>query len=205
MRWRDFKVEERNFTYQDQRSERASRTNVTRLDYAASAQVVSQTYKTPQDLRKGLEETCSIDLERPSTRNFRLYIVEDLSRDVIELLGASLDIEPAFFRDQILDYAWYNVRDRWVNPPRLDVAIKRQRWIQLRFVTSRYFKSAASFKKGCQQAESFNVLRKLEDDINNKAIWDDQGGVVGLSRARASLWLNSKDDLKATVGKCNVH
>lgn len=34
----------------------------------------------------------------------RLYIGEDLSRDVIEALGEKFDIEPAFFREQIVDY-----------------------------------------------------------------------------------------------------
>jgi len=43
---------------------------------------------------------------------FGLYVVEDLSSDVIEVLGSGLEIEPSFFRAHIVDYVWYNVRDR---------------------------------------------------------------------------------------------
>ena len=43
----------------------------------------------------------------------RIFIVEDLSRDVIEALGAQYDIDPLFFRSHILDYLWYNTRDPW--------------------------------------------------------------------------------------------
>lgn len=40
---------------------------------------------------------------------FRLWVVEDLSRDVIETLGNHYDIDPSFFREHILDYVWYNI------------------------------------------------------------------------------------------------
>lgn len=38
----------------------------------------------------------------------RLFVVEDLSRDVIEALGYHFKIDPSFFREHIVDYAWYN-------------------------------------------------------------------------------------------------
>jgi hypothetical protein len=182
--------------------QRASKTNVTRLDYLSSGEVVPQSYTTFQDLRKSLEDPAGD--EDAGSRNFRLFIVEDLSRDVIELLGASLDIEPAVFRDQIFDYSWYNVRDRWMNPRRLNAAVKRQRWVQLRFVTARYFKDHLSFRDALREAESWNVHRGIEDDLNNKAIWDERGAIVGLSRSRASFWLSGTDSTKPAVGKCKV-
>lgn len=40
---------------------------------------------------------------------FRLWVVEDLSRDVIETLGDHYDIDPSFFREHIMDYIWYNI------------------------------------------------------------------------------------------------
>ena len=43
----------------------------------------------------------------------RIFIVEDLSRDVIEAFGAQYDINPLFFRSHILDFLWYNTRDPW--------------------------------------------------------------------------------------------
>ncbi|RDL38946.1 Uncharacterized protein BP5553_03286 [Venustampulla echinocandica] len=185
MRWKDIKTNEQK------RNERASRTNVTRLDYLVSGKVVPQSYKTPEALETALNEQTVTD--KDSKRKFRVFIVEDLSRDVIELLGAHLDIEPAFFREQIFDYTWYNTRDRWVDPPRLNIVTKRQRWLQLRFTTARYFKTAESFKQVVEEYKSFNVLRRPEDDLNNKALWDEKDAIVGLTRTRASFWLGSTD------------
>ena len=195
VRWTQFKEKKRT---DEERQERAKRTNVTRLDYFDSDRVVSNICKTPDDLRKALKED-------DDECHLRLYVVEDLSRAVIELLGAHLDIEPAFFREQIVDYAWYNTRDRWVDPPNLSVITRQQRWLQLRFVTARYFKTSDSFEKGCKEAELFNVLRRPDDDLNNKAVMDDKNAIVGLTRTRASFWLKSADksQKKGAIGKCD--
>jgi hypothetical protein len=152
-------------------------------------------------LREALEEQA---LENgPGQRKFRLLVVEDLSSDVIELLGAHYDVEPAFFRDQIVDYAWYNTRDRWMDPPRLDVAARRQRWLQIRFPSSRYFENQLRFKEGCDQFESFNVYRRLEDDINNTGVWDAEKAIVGLSRTRAAFWIAKEEThIEGAVGTC---
>jgi hypothetical protein len=140
-----------------------------------------------------------------ATSQLRLFIVEDLSRQVIELLGAHLDIEPAFFREHIVDYAWYNTRDRWVDPPNLNMVIRQNRWVALRFVTARYFKEGSSFQRAVKEAELFNVLRRPDDDQNNKSAWDDGGAIVGITRTRASFWLSSTDSRgKGAVGKCDT-
>ncbi len=183
-----------------ERDERAKRTHVTRLDYLNTGKVIPQPYTTSKELKIALDgEAQETDSNK---RQLRLFIVEDLSRDVIELLGGHLDIEPAFFREHIVDYAWYNTRDRWVDPPNLNMITRRNRWVPLRFVTARYFKDTASFQKGVKEAESFNVLRRPDDDQNNKSMWDDGGAIVGITRTRASFWLSSTDSQKrGAVGK----
>ena len=241
MRWKNLPSGKK---YPGDRDERASRTNVTQLDYFASGEVLRETYQSSEALRKALDElveekkvedkmakekkaeerTLEKKAEGQRTeeaeagkteiegkeaeekaaeqRNFRLFVVEDLSRDVIELLGAHLDIEPDFFREQIFDYTWYNTRDRFVDPPRLGILGRRQRWLQLRFATARYFETPESFQKGFAESEKFNVLRRPEDDDNNKALWDKQGAVVGISRTRASFWMGSTESpTKGKVGK----
>ena len=199
VRWADFQNKTRTDA---ERDERASRTNVTRLDYLDSGKVVPNQYTTPQALSAALKG--EIQEEGADECKLRLFVVEDLSREVIELLGAHLDIEPAFFREHIVDYAWYNTRDRWVDPPNLHMVARRNRWLPIRFVTARYFKTATSFRKGCKEAESFNVLRRPDDDQNNKSLWDDGGAIVGMTRTRASFWLRSADSQKGAVGKCNT-
>lgn len=47
---------------------------------------------------------------------FRLWVVEDLSREVIETLGHHYDIDPSFFREHILDYIWYNISQYSLSP-----------------------------------------------------------------------------------------
>lgn len=53
-----------------------------------------------KDCLKGLGENESVKT--------RLFVVEDLSRNVIEALGSHFKIDPSFFREHIVDYAWYN-------------------------------------------------------------------------------------------------
>jgi hypothetical protein len=192
----DFKSKRRS---NKERMERAWRTNVTRLDYLDSGKVVPNNYKTSEALRNALKE---VDEDKCQ---LRLFIVEDLSRDVIEHLGAHLDIEPTFFREHIVDYAWNNIRDRWVDPPNLDMVMRQQQWLQLRFTRARYFKSLDSFEKGFRQADSFNVFRRVEDDLDNEVMMDDKNAIVGLTRARASFWLRSADksQKKGAIGRCD--
>jgi hypothetical protein len=180
------------------RDQRATRTNVTRLEYLKSGEVKEKNYNTIDKLKKALEED-------DGDSELRLWVVEDLSRDVIEALGHKLDIEPAFFREHIVDYAWYNIRDRWADPPNLNMIARRQRWLQIRFVRARYFETAASFKRGSEKTRDFNVYRRLEDDLNNKAVWDKKNAVVGITRTRASFWSRSADNKtkKGAVGKCD--
>lgn len=181
----------------EDRNERAKRTNVTRLDYLKSGEVKQEDCKTSKDLHNALNEKSYG--QNGDDIQLRLFIVEDLSRDVIELLGTHLDIQPAFFREHIVDYAWYNVRDPWVDPPNLDIVARKQRWLQLRFVTARYFDKAESFEKASEEAELFNVLRRPDSDESNKTRWDKQGAVVGITRTRASFWLKP-----AEVGKRHI-
>jgi len=186
VRWKDLSQRDK---HQD-RIERISRTNVTRLDYLESGDVKKKTYTRSEDLRKALAEK---DVKTPK-RNFRLFIVEDLSRDVIEHLGARYDIEPQFFREHIFDYTWYNTRDRWVDPPKLGAVTTQLPWFQMRFTTARYFRTAAEFKSGYDEAQTFNVLRRPDDDLNTRANWDQTDAKVGLSRTRASFWMRREDE-----------
>lgn len=81
------------------RPERASRTKVAVVDFSPGAGTQVQTITQSDQLATKLREHTAEDVSR-------LYIVEDLSRDVIEVLGSELDIDPLFFREQISDYWW---------------------------------------------------------------------------------------------------
>lgn len=109
-----------------------------------------------------------------------------------------------------MDFAWQNVRDRWRNPPLLDIISRHQNWVQLRYVTARYFdaneknsqKEKSSFTKAAEEADSFNILRRVDDDLSNKSYWDKEGAIVGLTRSRATFWLQPRSSQQSpAVGK----
>lgn len=78
--------------------ERACRIRAAAVDFTAGA---------GQPTRRDLNDLLSLDdslSSDPPPGTSRLYVVEDLSREVIERLGMKLDIDPLFFREQINDY-----------------------------------------------------------------------------------------------------
>jgi len=169
------------------REERFMKTDVRRLNYYKSGDVKvnMDEFKTSDALSDALNPDQPLD---DSNVQLRLYVVQDLSRDVIELLGYKYDIDPAFFRSHIVDFAWCNVRDPWRDLPSLIKDSKKQNWTGIRFVTARYFESSQEFKNGSEEAEGWNISRRPDDD-NNKAFWDKPDAIVALTRSKASFWL----------------
>lgn len=167
----------------DEILERSSRTNVAILDFPASKRPTCLTAKNIQELRQNLDDK--------SPRVYgRLIVAEDLSREVIEILGSKFDIDPDFFRDHITDYSWYNIRDRWMIPHNLKSAIKMQDWTRVRFIRPRYFETIESFEAAKQEANLFNVFRRPDNEQNS---WEflDRKCLVAISRTRTLLWLNT--------------
>lgn len=90
-----------------------SKTRVFRLDYPVDTErpIVHHECNTPDELRQKID-----GLDDGSVK-FRLWVVEDLSREVIETLGHHYDIDPSFFREHILDYVWYNISQYSLSRP----------------------------------------------------------------------------------------
>ncbi|KAI0010670.1 hypothetical protein F4779DRAFT_616305 [Xylariaceae sp. FL0662B] len=176
------------------RKNRIERTKVCMLDYYAD-----KVKSTPITSATELSDSFNADITNSEVQ-FKLYVVEDLSRDVIETLGQKLKIEPDVFRAHITDFAWYNVLDRWRDPPDLDIVQRRQNWMQLRYVTVRYFDTNEDFREAVNEANGFNVLRRPDDDLSNRAWWDKQGAVVGLTRSRATFWKPKHSQSNMPVG-----
>ncbi|KAI0200680.1 hypothetical protein F4808DRAFT_427487 [Astrocystis sublimbata] len=183
----------------DERRRRFRKTRVCVLDYSA-IEVRPKPLETAEALTECLNDGVADNVD------FRLFVVEDLSRENIEALGQKYEIDPDFFRAHIMDYAWYNVRDRWRNPPLLDIESRHQNWVQLRYVTARYFDNTENdnkrenvmFKDAAEEAASFNILRRLDDDLSNKSYWDKEGAIVGTTRSRATFWLQPSSPQRRT-------
>ncbi|KAI1157299.1 hypothetical protein F5B18DRAFT_645580 [Nemania serpens] len=183
-RWRNFYGNDQKnaYTYPDSRedresaqSERVKKTHIRQLKYLADGTVKSvDNYTTPEQLGDALKASGTRSEGGESAEaavTFRLFVVEDLSREVIERLGHHFDIDPDFFRAHIFDYAWFNIRDPFWNPPSLQMDTIARDWCQIRFCRARYFPSPTNFDEAQDVANKFNIGRKLYED-ENKAFWD---------------------------------
>ncbi|KAK7727337.1 hypothetical protein SLS63_007159 [Diaporthe eres] len=172
--------------------ERMQRTRVHLLEYPNKGSGVEET--RCHDIAK-LKE-CLSSLSENESVGTRLFVVEDLSRDVIEALGSHFKIDPSFFREHIVDYAWYNTSDWWRDPPNLDIVSRRQNWFQLRFVRARNFLNSKLFSEGVEESKQFNVFRRLDQDFNSNNFWDKHNkkeAKVGLTRSRATCWVQAPE------------
>ncbi|KAF5625587.1 hypothetical protein F52700_8952 [Fusarium sp. NRRL 52700] len=218
------KKEQRRYTYdvdigkrREQQEKRATKMNVALLEFKDDGQIQkdpNNNIGTPDDLRTATKKSRNPG----SDVKFSLFVVEDLSRDVIETLGSELAIDPRFFRAHITDYAWNNIRDRWREPSILQVDAKRQTWFQLRLIRSRYFENQDQLTRAKAQVNEFNVMRRLDAD-KNQIFWDknpdptmwerlaggyseDKDGMngrvdakVGHMRSRATFWLHPESTI----------
>ncbi|KAG5754790.1 hypothetical protein H9Q70_002588 [Fusarium xylarioides] len=209
------KNEQRRYTYhtaidqrRDQQKERAQKMSVALLKFKADGQ--TEQHPINEDLSETIKKAKQPGLEV----KFSLFVVEDLSREVIETLGSELAIDPRFFRAHITDYVWNNIRDRWREPSILQVDAKRQTWFQLRLIRSRYFENQGQLTRAKEQVNEFNIMRRLDADKNHifwdkdpdPTIWgrltgessEDKDRVdakVGHMRSRATFWLNSESTI----------
>lgn len=182
------------FLQEKHRLERASRTNVTTLNFEPGASVTRVDYSNISDLSAGLEPKHGHD-----NVHVRLFVVEDLSRDVIEELGARFDVDPLFFRGHISDYTWNNTRDPWAELPDLDVTARNRCYAHVRYVQTRYFRSEADLRNARLEAGNFNVLRRVDKDRSWVEGADIPGSDVGLVRSRISLWIRPNKEHESGI------
>jgi hypothetical protein len=167
----------------EDRNERLNRVNISVVEYGD--QIDSQHLKTPDELDKFLEGLT----ENESAQKNRLLVVQDLSTHMIEKLGSNFDIEPGFFRTHIGDYVWLNTRDPQAEIPDLETFSIRSNYFYAHYVSPRYFENQDQLKAAKAQAESFNVLRRIDHDGRFKTWSDMPGSDVGLVRGKVSLWV----------------
>lgn len=85
------------------------RTNVSVLDYPLNGTKIQlREFHQAENLRCYLSEIDEFQGHNEDL-TLRLFVVEDLSREVIEALGSHFDIDPMFFRAHVEDSVWHNV------------------------------------------------------------------------------------------------
>ncbi|KAJ8117965.1 hypothetical protein OPT61_g961 [Boeremia exigua] len=190
-----------------EREERVSRTKVTFIEFRPE----KKPHVTPITKHTELRETLNGLASETAIPPLRLFVVEDLSQQVIELLGARFDIDPLFFREQIEDNVWHNLRDTGAMPPSLTCSTRQRSWFRIRNMRLRYHKTDASFQAAKLEATAWNVSRRPDNDNNHWAHKDEverdgsgkvvNKAVVSILRTRTNIWIGKdKKSEDGTVG-----
>ncbi|KAF2854724.1 hypothetical protein T440DRAFT_464872 [Plenodomus tracheiphilus IPT5] len=192
LRWGELK------RHPDQRKERVHRTKVNYIEYQPATAPTTTPIRTSMALKETLH---ALSHDKSKAPPLRLFIVEDLSQQVIELLGSRFDIDPLFFREQIDDYVWHNTRDPWAVPPSLMSNMKHRPWFRMRNVRLRYHSTEAEYQASRLEANTWNVLRRPDNDENHWHYQDRDGAVVSIVRTRTTMWIGKdKKCGNGTVG-----
>lgn len=169
----------------EERRDRAKRVHVCRIDLNKGKDLEKVHYTTIDDLKTALSAEKTIN----DTSDARVYVVEDLSRDVIEAFGSTFNIDPHLFRSQINDYMWNSLTGDAVELRHLDVIGRQRSFCTLQYLRPRYYPDDASFEKAIRNAADFNVLRQLDSDRSRKGHKNSKGAAATLMRAKASIWI----------------
>jgi hypothetical protein len=193
-------------TWIELREIRRNRTTVMLIEPDVEIQSRQTFITKPGDLKSTL-----MALKRPGTK---LFIVEDLSQQVIESLGFSFKIDPLFFREHIESFAlaefWYSKdstnlnRSVWSKrlTSNLSALEKRRTWFSIRNVRLRLH-----LKNGYEDYEEslkrFNVMRWLDTHRNSDYLDMGRCGnmLVSITRTRTTIWIRTAHDHQSgTIG-----
>ncbi|RMZ74167.1 magnesium transport [Pyrenophora seminiperda CCB06] len=184
--------------YPEEMKRRAEKTNATLIEYQTATAPETTLIKSASGLHETLQSLSHDGIKEPS---LLLFVVEDLSQQVIELLGKHFDIDPLFFREQIDNYVWHNTRDPWASPPSLLSSTKHRQWFRMRNVRLRYHTTQADYQDSRLEAEKWNVLRRPDNDETHWHYRDKKGSVVSIMRTRTTVWIGEdKKGGNGTVG-----
>lgn len=170
----------------DERERRFAKMKVAFVEYGAKT---SPAVDIIEDVAKLKEVLHGLSHEEGKPLPLRLFVVEDLSQQVIELLGARFDIDPLFFREQIEDYVWHNLGAAAAMPPPLMSDMKNRSWFRVRNFRLRHHESADDFASATAESETWNVARRLDDDNNHWRWAGEDSEIVSMLRTRTTIWV----------------
>lgn len=171
----------------EDRQERFDRLHVVVLDITSESNVVCHEFRSSDELLRFLD--CQPWVDR--TGNVRLFVVEDLSRATIELLGGRFNLDPGFFRSHLCDYTWFNLRDPWFEMPKLASRARTDPYFTLRHLRPHYFRDTESAKQAKRSVGGFNVLRRI--DFDNWKSWADKpDSSIGSVRSSTSCYIRPR-------------
>ncbi|KAK0383166.1 hypothetical protein NLU13_9079 [Sarocladium strictum] len=187
--------------------QRKGRVKVAYIDFTNPDDLQRDLFTTREALEQGLKwATCSSSSDgskrqeekQETVRQNRLYIVEDLSSTTIELLGSRLSIDPTLFRDHLEDHTWFNIKDDWVEMPKLQSQLDTRQFVNLAYMRPIFFEDGGVSTLAKDQAGEWNVQRRLDFEGQVKsgkdAWWAESEHQVGLLRSKISVWSRVDDN-----------
>jgi hypothetical protein len=178
-------------------------TNVTLLEARGNAQPLRATITTARDLRRQLQSSRG--------PNLKLYIVEDLSQQVIEAFGGRFQTDPSFFAQHLDNYALSKngkasgptARLHYFHSRRVRnfFAYNRGRnWCTIANVRLRHHDTKGSFGRYEKGLRAMNVLRRCESDQYCASL-DDAGVQVSTTLTQTTIWVGKEQgDHGAPIG-----
>jgi hypothetical protein len=132
----------------------------------------------------------SSSLSKPPKQS-RLLVVEDLSTNMIELLGRHFDVNPAFFSSHICAIDWFSRAASPTTVPFSKSEAREHTFFQLRYLEARPVKSQHQSQSRIQRPACFdsNLLRKLS--IMKVACAKN---LIGFARRQVSIWMEPLDN-----------
>lgn len=172
----------------EERARRRAKTNLALVEYAGEATPNVTHISDAGTLKEVLSSFHAVPSE---TKPLRLFVVEDLSQEVIEQLGSRFDIDPLFFREQIEDYVWHNLGAVSATPAPLLVDMKNRSWFRVRNFRLRHHEEESSFRAARGETRAWNVSRRLDDDMNHWAWAGEDTAIVSMLRTRTTIWVGA--------------
>ncbi|EAT81887.1 hypothetical protein SNOG_10493 [Parastagonospora nodorum SN15] len=172
-----------------------NKTNITIVEHMINAKPTFTSVDSVGKLRSALaaESTASQSHLVSAQPKLRLYIVEDLSVDVVELLGSQFNVDPMFFSTQydrpgrIAEKHKFTRHLESSEGLRLQISKKHRKWFNMDNVRVSWEDGdEMEWKSINEQQNTFNVHRTMDHYIAPQRF----GGTVLTLTTRTTFWLD---------------
>ncbi|KAH3913410.1 hypothetical protein HBH56_102690 [Parastagonospora nodorum] len=182
-----------------------NKTNITIVEHMINAKPTFTSVDSVGKLRSALaaESTASQSHLVSAQPKLRLYIVEDLSVDVVELLGSQFNVDPMFFSTQydrpgrIAEKHKFTRHLESSEGLRLQISKKHRKWFNMDNVRVSWEDGdEMEWKSINEQQNTFNVHRTMDHYIAPQRF----GGTVLTLTTRTTFWLDKDGQGDSLVG-----
>jgi hypothetical protein len=171
------------------REECWNRTNVTLVERGSLTRPYTTSLTKIEDLKEALQTATAVSsVSHPddAVSGFKVLLVEDLSREIIELLGSRYDVDPLFFanhirRQSLSDHEAFGSQ-------RLLASRMRQKWFQISNTRLRFHDNSDKNMSAIDsESRHFNIFRPLKYDSTTSNYYPQ--GTVSITDSKTSIWV----------------